>query len=39
VREIVMAHYGTIDVQSASGQGTTFTVMLPLVSMEGMRQA
>ena len=39
VREIIMAHHGTIDVQSVSGQGTTFTVMLPLVSMEGMRQA
>jgi signal transduction histidine kinase len=39
VREIIMAHHGTIDVQSASGQGTTFTVMLPLVSMEGLRQA
>lgn len=35
VREIIMAHHGTIDVQSTSGQGTTFTVMLPLVSMGG----
>ena len=34
VREIIVAHYGTIDVQSAPGQGTTFTVTLPLVAME-----
>ena len=39
VREIIVAHHGTIDVQSAPDQGTTFTVMLPLVSMEGMCQA
>ena len=38
VREIVLAHHGTIDVQSAPGQGTTFTVTLPLVAMEGMLQ-
>ena len=38
VREIVLAHHGTIDVQSAPGQGTTFTVTLPLVAMEGTRQ-
>jgi signal transduction histidine kinase len=37
VREIVAAHHGTIDVQSAPGQGTTFTVTLPLIAMEGMR--
>src|SRR5215510_14190526 len=29
VREIVVAHHGTNDVQSAPGQGTTFTVTLP----------
>jgi signal transduction histidine kinase len=38
VREIVVAHHGTIDVQSAPGQGTTFTVTLPLVAM-GMHQS
>src|SRR5215468_5387021 len=38
VREIVLAHHGTIDVQSAPGQGTTFTVTLPLIAMEGTRQ-
>ena len=38
VREIVVAHHGTIDVQSAPGQGTTCTVTLPLVAREGMRQ-
>ena len=35
VREIVAAHHGTIDVQSAPGQGTTCTVTLPLVSHGG----
>jgi signal transduction histidine kinase len=38
VREIVVAHHGTIDVQSAPGQGTTCTVTLPLVAREGMRE-
>jgi signal transduction histidine kinase len=33
VREIILAHQGTIDVQSVPGQGTTFTVTLPLVAM------
>jgi signal transduction histidine kinase len=37
VREIIAAHHGTIDVQSAPGQGTTCTVTLPLITMEGMR--
>jgi len=36
VREIVLAHQGTIDVQSVPGQGTTFTVTLPLVALEAM---
>ena len=39
VREIVTAHHGTIDVQSAPGQGSTFTVTLPLVALEGRRDA
>jgi signal transduction histidine kinase len=34
VREIVVAHHGTIDVQSAPSQGTTCTVTLPLVARE-----
>jgi len=38
VREIVVAHHGTIDVQSAPGQGTTFIVTLPLVPRTGMHQ-
>src|SRR5262249_12309927 len=38
VREIVVAHHGTIDVQSAPGQGTTFIVTLPLVSRTEMHQ-
>src|SRR5215510_8014982 len=37
VREIVLAHHGTIDVQSVAGQGTTFTVTLPLAPIEGTR--
>jgi signal transduction histidine kinase len=34
-REIVLAHGGTIDVDSAVGEGTTFTVRLPLRVPEG----
>jgi signal transduction histidine kinase len=38
VREIIAAHRGTIDVQSVPHQGTTFTVALPLVPVEGKRE-
>jgi signal transduction histidine kinase len=38
VREIIAAHRGIIDVQSAPHQGTTFTVTLPLVPTEGRRE-
>jgi signal transduction histidine kinase len=32
VREILMAHQGDISVDSVQGQGTTFTMVLPLYS-------
>jgi PAS domain S-box-containing protein len=35
--EIVKRHGGTITVQSASGEGTTFTLMLPLHHEDGER--
>jgi signal transduction histidine kinase len=38
VREIVMAHHGSIDAQSAPGKGTTFIVTLPLVAMDEKRE-
>ena len=38
VREIIAAHRGTIEVQSAPRQGTTFLVTLPLVPTAGRRQ-
>lgn len=34
VREIVQAHHGTITAQSLPGQGSTFTVHLPLISSD-----
>lgn len=34
-REIVSAHQGSISVQSAPGQGTVFTVILPVALMNG----
>jgi signal transduction histidine kinase len=35
--EIVKRHGGTITVQSASGEGTTFTLTLPLQHENGGR--
>jgi CHASE2 domain-containing sensor protein/signal transduction histidine kinase len=32
VKKVVDAHHGTIDVQSAAGEGTTFTISIPGVS-------
>ncbi|MGZ3638204.1 MAG: CheR family methyltransferase [Ktedonobacterales bacterium] len=34
-REIVTMHGGTIDVSSTSGEGTTFTIRLPLLTENG----
>jgi signal transduction histidine kinase len=36
-REIVLAHHGEIAVTSAPDSGTTFTIMLPLMSIGGGR--
>lgn len=38
VREIVAAHHGTIDVQSAPHQGTSFMITLPLVAAHAKRE-
>ena len=38
VQEIVAAHGGVIDVQSAPGQGTTFTITLPVAPAEAAPQ-
>ena len=35
VREVVMAHHGQISVTSKPGNGTTITVTLPLLAVEG----
>lgn len=38
-REVIEAHHGRIRVESAIGQGTTFTLKLPLVGSSGERPA
>jgi two-component system sensor histidine kinase VicK len=38
-KEIIQAHHGTINVQSKSDQGSTFTVILPVIRPEDPTQA
>ena len=38
-REVIEAHHGRIRVESAIGQGTTFTLKLPLAGRSGERPA
>jgi signal transduction histidine kinase len=35
VKKIVEGHHGSVEVESAVGEGTSFTVFLPLMSAEG----
>ncbi len=39
VKEIVQAHQGSITVQSASGKGSTFRVVLPMANKQKKRKA
>ena len=38
VKQVVEAHHGTIGVESQEGNGSTFTIELPLNSSAGLRQ-
>jgi signal transduction histidine kinase len=35
VKKVVTAHGGTIDVQTLSGEGTIFTVAIPMIGSDG----
>jgi signal transduction histidine kinase len=39
VRNLIQANGGTIEVESAAGRGTTFSVTLPAKSTEGNQHA